>query len=274
MLTFNQALLAYGLEPSEVRLLRHQTRGTTGATPYSLWRDSRDQFEAYQAAQRVSDRNRLNSGFWASFVASPDGRTMLAGVYAVQGRETVPVNWPYPLSERPGEGQDELYYLDHLMQFAELEGRLYVEWGAATRAWIQRADRQDKQITELARTVAEPPFPGFSAFIADLSQIAALPVAWREALGAARGIYLLACPRTGELYVGSASGGDGFIGRWDQYAADGHGGNLGLKGREPSNFQVSILEVAGSLASVEEIIALEERWKVKLRSRQAGLNRN
>lgn len=149
-----------------------------------------------------------------------------------------------------------------------------VEWGAATRAWIQRADRQDKQITELARTVAEPPFPGFSAFIADLSQIAALPVAWREALGAARGIYLLACPRTGELYVGSASGGDGFIGRWDQYAADGHGGNLGLKGREPSNFQVSILEVAGSLASVEEIIALEERWKVKLRSRQAGLNRN
>ena len=51
-LTFNQALTAYGIDPRDVRLLRHQTRGVNGRTPYALWRDDRPLFEAYQAAQQ------------------------------------------------------------------------------------------------------------------------------------------------------------------------------------------------------------------------------
>jgi len=30
------------------------------------------------------------------------------------------------------------------------------------------------------------------------------------------------------------------------YVRDGHGGNVGLKGRDPSDYRVSILEVVGS----------------------------
>jgi hypothetical protein len=58
------------------------------------------------------------------------------------------------------------------------------------------------------------------------------------------------------------------------YARDGHGGNVGLKSRDPSDYQVSILEVAGSAATVDEIIAMEGLWKQKLQSREMGLNRN
>ena len=274
MLTLNQALVTYGLQPSEVRLLRHQTRGSDGRTPYMLWRDQRELFEAYQAVQQVSDRARVDAGFWASFVAAPDGRTLLAGVYAVQGREQVPANWPYPLSPRPGEGQDELHRLDRMFQYAALEGRLYVDWGPATRAWVQRADRQDKEIVELASRFAEPPFPGFSAFVEPLSRIAGLPPTWNSALAASRGVYLLTCPRTKELYVGSATGGEGFLGRWRNYAQTGHGGNVRLMSREPSDYQVSILEVSSSLASEQEILTLEALWKAKLQSRAMGLNAN
>ena len=67
---------------------------------------------------------------------------------------------------------------------------------------------------------------------------------------------------------------DGFLGRWRAYVSDGHGGNVGMKIRDPSDYMVSILEVAGSNASTEDIIAMETVWKTKLLSRSIGLNRN
>ena len=273
-LTFNLALEAYGIEPRKVRLLRHHTRGNNGQTPYTLWRDNRPLFEAYQAAQSTKNRNRLASAIWASFVVTPDGRTLFAGLYAVQGVDDVPDDWEYPLSARPADGDDDLYRLDHIALFSDFDGRLYVDWGPGTRTWVQRADQQDKPIEEFARRFAEPPFPGFSAFNEPLSRITGLPPTWITALGAARGIYLLTCPRTNELYVGSATGTDGFIGRWRDYALTGHGGNVVLKSRDASDYQVSILEVAGSLDATNDIVALETRWKNKLQSRAMGLNAN
>ena len=74
--------------------------------------------------------------------------------------------------------------------------------------------------------------------------------------------------------MGSASGDNGFLGRWLSYVQSGHGGNEGLKSREPSDYQVSILEVAGSAATTEEIREMESLWKTKLQSREMGLNRN
>ncbi len=85
---------------------------------------------------------------------------------------------------------------------------------------------------------------------------------------------MLTCPKTREQYVGSAAGADGFHGRWLSYARDGHGGNVGLKSRDPSDYQVSILEVAGSVATFEDILAMEALWKQKLQSREMGLNKN
>jgi hypothetical protein len=47
-----------------------------------------------------------------------------------------------------------------------------------------------------------------------------------------------------------------------------------LKSRDPNEYHVSILEVAGTAATDEEIAALEACWKLKLQSREKGLNRN
>jgi GIY-YIG catalytic domain len=101
-----------------------------------------------------------------------------------------------------------------------------------------------------------------------------LPSAWIDALSAARGVYVLTCPRTKELYIGSATGAGGFWGRWVQYANDGHGGNIQLKSRDASDYQVSILEVAGSSATDADILDLESRWKEKLQTKRMGLNSN
>jgi hypothetical protein len=87
-------------------------------------------------------------------------------------------------------------------------------------------------------------------------------------------VYLLTCPKTKEQYVGSAMGDDGFWGRWQDYVQTGHGGNVALKSRDPSDYQVSILEVAGTSATHDEIGAMEGRWQRKLQSKDMGLNRN
>jgi hypothetical protein len=107
-----------------------------------------------------------------------------------------------------------------------------------------------------------------------LSNVARLPKTWIAILKQATGVYLLTCPRTKEQYVGSASGCEGFWHRWMEYVMTGHGGNIALKSREYSDYQVSILEVAGSGSNVDDIRDMESRWKVKLQSREMGLNRN
>ena len=72
---------------------------------------------------------------------------------------------------------------------------------------------------------------------------------------------------------GSATGEAGFWGRWLDYS-NGNGGNVGLKSRDPSDYRVSILEVAGTSLTSEAILNLERLWKHKLQSVEMGLDRN
>lgn len=276
MLSFTSLLTATGFEASEVRLLRHQTNASKGQTPYGLWRDHRAAFEEYQSVQTVDNRTRLAATFWASFVAPPTGGTLFAGIYAAERIGTAAPTWIDPLSGLPNASAKSLdrYRTELTPVLEDYIGRLWIEWGPGARTWVQRPDRQDKPIVELSREFREEAFPGYTHFIANISEIQTLPTTWLSALRAARGIYLLTSVNTREQYVGSATGEGGFFGRWLSYALDGHGGNLGLKSSDPGDYQVSILEVSGSAASHEEIIAVEQLWKRKLRSREMGLNRN
>jgi hypothetical protein len=108
-----------------------------------------------------------------------------------------------------------------------------------------------------------------------LDQIENLYASWTQVLRNARGVYLLVRRRTGEQYVGSATGADGFFSRWLCYQ-DGHGGNVGLRelGADSAEYDVNILEVAASNATVEEVLERESLWKIKLGTRAMGLQRN
>jgi len=275
-LRFNALLHQAGLDPAAVRLLRHQdARSAKGRTPYALWRDDRPAFETYQEGQSFSNRAKLRGDYWASFVVSPGGETLLAGFYQARyvGVNTEARAWPHTEGSDP-PGSCDVYALTLDDRLNDLAGRLVIAWGDAERAWIQRADNQDKTILQLREAFREADFPGFARFLAPLSKVEGLPAAWATALSASRGVYLLTCPKTYEQYVGSASGAGGFYERWMAYVRDGHGGNVGLKSRDPSDYQVSILEVAGSAASSDDILGMESLWKQKLQSREMGLNKN
>ena len=275
-LTFGNLLDLARIDRSAVRLIRHQDNRYPGRpSPYVLWRDSRSRFEAYQATQAFNDAPELRAPIWASFVGVPEKNTLFVGLYSAELIGPLPEDRQHPITgDVEVAGSCNLYRLEPRQELAEYAGRLWIEWGKGYRAWIQRGDRVPKPIVELRRTFGEDPFPGFSSLILDLSQIEDIPASWSAALSITRGIFILTCPRTREQYVGMASGAQGFLGRWREYFRSGHGGNVGLKSRDPSDYRVSILETVGSSATVDDLLALESRWKAKLLSKELGLNRN
>ena len=273
---FNAILLAANFDLGDIRLLRHKdNRAIKGRTPYELWRDNRQQFDLYQATQSLKNEGKLRVPYWASFIADPNDETLFVGIYSVKSQKLLEQDIPMPHRDGTDKaGSCVVYDLMLEPRLGDLIGKLIIEWGSGNRAWIQRADQQNKRVTELRTEFKEPDFPGFLKFIEPLSKLDKLPKSWMAVLQSARGIYLLTCPKTKEQYVGSATGIGGFWSRWQDYVQTGHGGDVALKSRDPSDYQVSILEVAGTASTIDDIGEMERRWKAKLQSRQMGLNRN
>ena len=104
---------------------------------------------------------------------------------------------------------------------------------------------------------------------------------WKAALSNIAGVYLITDIGTGKLYVGSATGQNGIWQRWCEYSDNGHGGNKELsallkeKGSKYSkNFQYSILEIADTHASTDDVLNRESHWKNILCSKNHGYNGN
>ena len=271
----NTVLQAAGLKLEDVRLLRHQdNRSAKDRTPYKLWCNNRQQFDFYQATQGIIHQGKLKAPFWASFLGTPSDETMFVGIYRVQGKTLLEKDAPMPHMDGVDKaGSCHVYDLVLDSRLEDFIGKMLINWGTGTRAWIQRPDKRNKEIVELRRRFKEDDFLGFLNFVKSLSDLNKLPTGWINVLKSSKGIYLLTCPKTKEQYVGSATGDAGFWGRWQDYS-NGHGGNVALKSRDPSDYQVSILEVAGSALTTDDILKAEQLWKLKLQSREMGLNRN
>lgn len=276
MLTFCLLLEAYDIPVSGTWLLRHQDSRMSNMTTYQLWRGNPREFERYEAIQ---GRHRFSvGGHIASFVVDPLGDVIFVGLSAVRsvGKNEEFENFDF-LNETNPPGSVTKYELDRDHRFSEYEGRVVIDWGPGTRSWCQRAVRQDKRILEVRRDVRDVEWPGFMSVLVSETEVLSLAPNWAAKLGAAGGIYLLVCPHTGKQYVGVAFGPGGFLSRWTQYAANGHGGNKLLKERRKRTnkpLQISILEVFGSTTTERDAYEAESRWKRSLGSRAHGLNAN
>jgi hypothetical protein len=278
VLTFNHLLAAASIEPASVRLLRHQPILPTRRPLIDIWRADRNGFEGYQSLQDTSKRARLKAPYWAAFIGTDLGQTVFAGLYQVQACRPTDKDMVVPLLNTVCDPNTaDCYTLERCAVFEPYIGRLLIDWGggpSGKRSWIQRADHQDKAVSAILEAQFERAFPGYMAFGESLSGMSTLPPGWISKLMAARGVYLLTCPATGVQYTGSANGSGGFWSRWQDYCKTGHGGNVGLKEVNTAPFRATILQVAGSADTADDILAMEQLWKEKLFSREFGLNRN
>ena len=112
----------------------------------------------------------------------------------------------------------------------------------------------------------------------DLSwdELCILPKAWQTSLWHWRCIYYIFDISDGKGYVGSASGAGNLLDRWQNYAATGHGGNRLLQPpRQASNLRFSILERVSPDMGRDEVVQLEQTWKLRLHTHAPyGLNEN
>lgn len=279
MFEFNDFLHRLELDPTQIRLLRHDHRGV------AAWRHGRElTFGCFASFQKSENSPYRGTNTVCHFLPAPnmpngDGTALFLGTTRIINRwKWDEVRMPALLdpdiieTER-GRHDIDAFDLEWLEAGQEYAERILIRWGAGTRAWSQWANRNSKEILELRLQAQEPAFPGFSAFRARISEIITFPQSWIGALGNVKGIYLLVTDQ-GEQYVGSASGFDGFIGRWRGYLANGHGGNILLREAGHRDYMVSILEVASPDMAIADIIARENFWKEKLGARAHGLNAN
>lgn len=281
MFFLNDFLASIDIDTNVTRLLRHDIRGL------AAWkRGGKDAFGCFASFQRRDKSPYSGAEMACHFVPGPSllngdataiflGLTRINESWEWDGRRLPAIQDAEIISRERGNENLNAFDLSWLDQGADYAERLLVNWGApsSTRAWSQWSFRQNKQILELRLQPNEPPFPGFSDFNSRISEILTLPQSWQNALRSVSGVYLLVTDK-GDQYVGSASGEDGFLGRWTNYAANGHGGNLLLRKHGHQDYSVSIVEIVSKTMSDKEILERERQWKIKLGSRVHGLNAN
>lgn len=271
-LNLGHVLAATGVDPADVVVLRHTyTEGglesAADLTPEKVL--------DYTRRQGISNKlGKTPPRLWIVFMADGGRRSRLLVAYENHG-ELV-------------EQRDELLrYFDLRPSpvLSSLVGRLVVEWSRDAVNWAKSAAQAAVfPVVEIADPEVVP-FPGFDRLLithAELQTVVedARYRDWRTALGAVQGIYLIADTSTGQLYVGKADGGERILGRWTQYARDGHGGNIalrelaGLDATHARHFQFSILRVFGPSVPMADVDEAEAHFKRALLTRQYGLNRN
>jgi hypothetical protein len=117
--------------------------------------------------------------------------------------------------------------------------------------------------------------PDWDAINLSWEDLRVLPSRWRSAISQWRGIYYIFDTSEARGYVGSASGEDNILGRWQNYATSGDGGNRLLRQRDPRNFRFTILQRVSPDMEPAEVVRFENSWKHRLHTRAPfGLNAN
>jgi hypothetical protein len=263
------------------KLVRHQD--DRYPTRELLRNDWFDLYQAYQGRPVFHGVDHI-----VSFYGLSGTRAGFHGVYRVLGfrpasKGLTPASCPWATEWH--RSASLFYNLKRDPRFDYLRYRLIIDWGPATRAWVQKlANKPILEITEPGQRL--PPFDDYLEFSLTFGQLQDLFAAeeahrdWRARLQAVGGVYLILAETTGDLYVGSASGEGGIWSRWREYAHTGHGGNGLLRDlirqdkAYPANFRFSVLQILPKTIARDEIIRREAIYKQKLGTRARGLNLN
>ena len=265
-------LLNPEVTPKESKV--HMATHTGDDDPLDVYLDGK--FNGWQCWQ---SRKNFERRFVVSLIAmKAANRWLFAGVHASHGSKR---------SKWRGKDYNE-YDLREDEKCSVFNGRMVVAFERTGRqSYLCGENWADSMLLShsLPEKYSIADFPGFKNVHltrAELDLIARENIeSWQSTLSSVAGVYLISDKGSGQLYVGSASGEGGIWGRWSDYAATGHGGNVELKklmGRKgmkrAAEFTYSVLEIADTHASKEEILEREAHWKNVLMTREHGLNAN
>ncbi|MEO5917687.1 MAG: GIY-YIG nuclease family protein [Luteolibacter sp.] len=294
-MNLNDLLRKQDIDPAQVIVMRHSPKEKELRKIFPWLVDEKPEvFNAYQQSQSRLVENALNdivgSGYVASFIGLKSRTAVFAGLYRIRG--AVPVNhqqfWSMEVNQslrsfglpdwdKKDLGKTCLWFdLELQATYAHWIGKLEVGWPPPAIKWWIHANKKEAPVLSISEEsrFAEK-MPDWRELVLIWAQLRVIPTSWRTALSHWRGVYFIHDASDGKGYVGSASGSENLLGRWQNYADGGDGGDKGLVGLDPANFRFSILQIVAHDLSNAEVIALENTWKRRLHTRRPfGLNEN
>lgn len=263
----------------KIKVVRHED------SRVDLHTFERRELEIYQCHQNCPIFDGVD--FVVSFIGADRGLATMVGVYRVKTPKGVRPP-KLAISNRVlRRATNTRYYYDlhRDTRFRDWEGRVVIKWTGAYVQWQQWLP-PDKPVIQVLPMGRREPFHQYSDVVLsfdDLCRIIATPDAnadWHTALSSTAGVYLIVDKRSGRMYIGSASGEKGILGRWTQYAKNGHGSNkklthlLAQHPNRQNHFQYCILQTLSRSLSRKEVIAVEQAFKQKLGKLACSLNTN
>ena len=292
-LTLNQLLEIDGIDPKSVLVFRHRPWEPKLNQVFDwIVAERPELFECYQTTHGQRTESALErASYVASFVRYRPKQALFVGLFRLTGTNRVLT--PQQCIARPlhqelmqfgmggfsaSDGRSSVveFGLERTTWKSDWTERLIVDWPGLERSWYRWADRNRFVVRAISEeSKLKSPMPFWQDIALEWRQLALLPSDWRQALSQWRGIYLIIDQSDGKQYVGSAYGGENIMQRWAGYTQSGHGGNKELRTRNPEDFRFSILQRVSPDMPEVEVIALENTWKIRLRSRVPdGLNSN
>jgi len=289
VLDLTDLLQKHEIPPASVLVLRHRPQEPKLRRMLSwLAAEKPDLYNAYQQAQFPKvEKAFTRAKYIASFIGVAAGRALFAGLYAVKSWRQIGSEeyWKIPANKELhesfgmagfGSNRSTTLWFELILStdfYAAWRGRLVIRWPGLERSWWRWADRNTFLIDAIRESSAlEAVVPPWDELVLTWPELKVLPSNWQASLREWRGIYYILDSCDGRGYVGAAYGTENILGRWLNYRVSGHGGNKELRKRNPTTFQFSILQRVSPDMSADEVIQLEQTWKIRLHTREFGLN--
>jgi hypothetical protein len=279
------------IDPRDVLVLRHRPHEPElrKVLPW-LAAEQPQLFNAYQQTQgQKVEKAMLQMKYLASFIGYESGKALFVGLYSIGKSSPMTYNeyWRVPayielkkfdMKGFTGEERSSLLWFDLVLtEFcASWKGKLIIKWPGVERSWWRRADRNLFPVHAiLEESALDRAMPVWDEINLNWDELRVIPGSWRTVLSQWRGIYYIYDQAVGKGYVGSAYGDTNILGRWLNYAASGHGGNVLLRERDPKTLRFTILQRVSPDMDPGDVIRLEGTWKERLHTRSPfGLNDN
>jgi len=289
MLTLNTLFADAGINANETVVARHTPKevGLRRVMPWMV-AERPDLFKIFQALQAEKFEAALTKArYMAAFLANGPKSAIFAGLYQINGYRRVTHDEYWAIAENrelrelgmdgmeAGSRDPLLFDLAEKDALADWIGKLCITWPGLERSWWRWADRNTMPVSAiLPESAFSRAMIEWDALVLSWAELQVLPASWRAKLAEWRGVYLIFDVARAQGYVGSAYGEDNILGRWRNYAATGHGGNVRLRQSNPADLRFSILQRTSPDMIPEDVIRLEGLWKLRLHTRSHGLNVN
>jgi hypothetical protein len=268
----------------EVLLIRHKHNKINEMMKYN------GLIEEYQSHQNATKFKNCN--IIISFIATERNLCSFYGVFRVdsivepEDRQNCS---DLLLEYSPPSQNDFFLQTTRFQEYDKYKDRLVIDW-MISQPWCHGIKNTiSKEVIRLMPYNYVQDFPGVENIVLNYSNLKTIVenpdshIEWYNSLRNLQAVYLIAYKRNGNYkhYVGTTWGKDGLWHRWSSYAKGewtvDNMGILELKKQDP-NFteylQFSILESMSKSTKQEAANEKETLWKIKLGSKELGLNRN